>query len=107
MASVDIPTREEIRQMIREELRGARNTYSQLDGERPAGAGRARYLRAWRTLRSAADAGATAEGRARIITHEAWTRFVASEAARHHAVVATPETSRANRVLAALGGARS
>jgi hypothetical protein len=49
--------------------------YSQAEGERPPGAGRAKYLRAWRRARDAADAGAWAEGRARLMTAEAWARF--------------------------------
>ena len=108
MAAIDIPTREEIRAMIREELRGARGTYSQRDGERPTGAGRERYLRAWRALRRAGDRDVRTEGRARLMTADAWARFVASERPTpRFEVVAPPlEISRSDRVLVALGGVR-
>ncbi len=49
--------------------------YSQHDGERPPGAGKAKYLRTWRRARDAGDAGAWAEGRARLMTAEAWAAW--------------------------------
>jgi hypothetical protein len=55
-------------------------SYSQLDGQRPPGVGRVRYLRAWRLAR---DEHAPAEmvwsdGRARLMTRDAWVRWGAS-----------------------------
>jgi hypothetical protein len=52
----------------------ATRPFSQRDGERPVGCGRAKYLRVWRRARAAGDAGATSEGRARILTPDAWAR---------------------------------
>lgn len=49
--------------------------FSQRDGERPSGAGRVKYLRAWRRARDEGDAGAWAEGRARLMNAEAWARW--------------------------------
>lgn len=76
-----------IRQIVREELAKAtpRTTpthHSQLDGERPPGVGRARYLRAWRRGRDAGDPECTADGRARIMTAAAWQRHGASTPTR-------------------------
>lgn len=48
--------------------------FSQLDGERPAGCGRIKYLRVWRRARDAGDEGATVDGRARLMTIEAYAR---------------------------------
>ncbi|MGO9833413.1 MAG: hypothetical protein ACLP1X_04290 [Polyangiaceae bacterium] len=49
--------------------------YSQADGERPPGAGRAKFLRAWRRARDAGDSGAWSEGRARLMSSESWARW--------------------------------
>lgn len=48
--------------------------YSQNDGERPVGCGRVRYLRIWRAAAAAGDVGATEDGRARLLTVEAYQR---------------------------------
>lgn len=42
--------------------------FSQIDGERPAGVGRARYLRAWHRGDDANDPDVTEDGRARLMT---------------------------------------
>jgi len=108
---------EQLRALIREELRNERVgrtvvMHSQRDGERPAGAGRIRYLRAWRALRDAGDPDVRTEGRARLMSPTAWARFVAGEkgerpvpAARPR-LVAVPRPSPVDveaRVLADLG----
>jgi hypothetical protein len=79
--NVEIFTEADIRRFIREEIARATpapQTYSQLDGQRPAGAGRVKYLRAWHALVAAGDTGAWAEGRARLMTAEAWARFISA-----------------------------
>lgn len=76
--------------------------YSQVDGERPAGVGRVRYLRAWRRGREAGDPEVTSDGRARLMTAAAWQRHGASTARR----IATVVPIRANEdsdLLAELG----
>jgi hypothetical protein len=72
--------------------------FSQADGERPPGAGRAKFLRTWRRARDAGDAGAWAEGRARLMSEEAWARWSRTERAR----VLEPATP----LLEELGGRR-
>jgi hypothetical protein len=57
----------------------ASRPYSQRDGERPPGCGRAKFLRAHRLLVAAGDAGAWSEGRARLISRDAWSRFARDE----------------------------
>lgn len=76
--------------------------YSQCDGERPTGCGKTKYLRAWRRALAAGDAGATRDGRARLLTPEAYARHAAapSRAPAPIAPVATLE----DEVLAELGG---
>jgi len=108
MASIEILTREDVRALIREELRGRRGTFSQNDGERPVGCGREKFLRVWRALHAAHDPGATAEGRARILTTDAWARFVSNEKPLKPRLLelVPQERSRADRVLDALGGKR-
>ncbi len=54
--------------------------YSQRDGERPVGAGRVLYLREHRALVRNRDKGAWSEGRARLMSHEAWSRAMAKHA---------------------------
>jgi hypothetical protein len=54
--------------------------FSQADGQRPPGAGKPKYLRTWRRARDAGDAGAWAEGRARLMSQEAWARWSRTEA---------------------------
>jgi hypothetical protein len=65
---------------LRDELASApaKRTYSQVDGERPAGVGRARYLRAWRVGHEAGDPECCADGRARTMSAAAWARHGAS-----------------------------
>lgn len=84
--------------------------FSQVDGERPSGAGRERYLRIWRLAHKNGDAGATEQGRARLLTSEAWTRWEAklpSKAKAKLQLVSAPAESRADRVLRELGGRRA
>ena len=108
---------EQLRALIREELRHERAgrsvvMHSQRDGERPAGAGRIRYLRAWRALRDAGDPDVRREGRARLMSQSSWARFVAGEKGEKPApaarprLVAVPRPSPVDveaRVLADLG----
>lgn len=75
--------------------------FSQRDGELPAGAGRIKYLRAWRRARDAGDAGAWAEGRARLMSAEAWAKWSRTQALPKAAPV--PE---APSLLAQLGAKR-
>jgi hypothetical protein len=74
--------------------------YSQADGQRPPGAGRIKYLRTWRRARDAHDAGAWAEGRARLMSAECWSKWSRTERAP---VVAAPA---APSMLDALGARR-
>lgn len=80
--------------------------HSQKDTERPAGAGRARYLRAWRTLHSAGDVGVRIEGRARLMTVDAWARHIASEHTERPLSLVETKTASA-RILDMLGGRAS
>jgi hypothetical protein len=48
--------------------------FSQDDVGRPEGCGRTKYLRTWRRARDAGDPGATEDGRARLLTKEAYER---------------------------------
>lgn len=80
---IQVLTAEDVREIARQvvrELGGARGPveHSQRDGERPAGARRDLYLQAWRALNRAGDPDVRAEGRARIMSADAWARFVAS-----------------------------
>lgn len=52
-------------------LREAR-PYSQHDGERPPGCSRTTFLRAWRVAHRSGHPGATCDGRARLLTPEAF-----------------------------------
>jgi hypothetical protein len=56
--------------------------FSQRDGERPAGCGRARFLRVWRAASIAHHEGATRDGRARLLTPVAYSFGVAELARR-------------------------
>jgi hypothetical protein len=67
----------------------ATRPFSQRDGERPPGAGRAKYLRTWRRARDAEDTGAWSEGRARLMSPEAWGRW-SRFASRHAPVKVAP-----------------
>lgn len=58
---------------------GSEPPFSQRDGERPPGCGRAKFLRAHRLLVAAGDARAWSEGRARLISRDAWARFARDE----------------------------
>ena len=49
--------------------------YSQADGQRFPGAGRTKHLRVWQEAFKAGDPGATKQGRARLLTKEAWLRY--------------------------------
>lgn len=86
---------------------GSEPTFSQREGERPPGCGRAKFLRAHRALVAAGDRGAWSEGRARLISRETWARF-----ARDERPAPTPPASSSRPVdddaaaLASLGLAR-
>ena len=56
----------------------AATLFSQRDGERPAGCGAAKYLRVHRLAREANDPGATRQGRARLLTPDAWDRWASA-----------------------------
>lgn len=86
---------------------GGAVVHSQKDGERPVGAGLTKYLRAWRAGRDAGDAGVWAEGRARLMTADAWSRLSRVESAPRLKVVepAAP-VSLDDAVLAELGARR-
>ncbi len=81
--------------------------YSQRQGERPKGCGRPKYLRRWKVAHDAADPGVWAEGRARLMTEEAWARWARTEKTpskvKGLAKVATP----ANDLLAEFGARRA
>lgn len=84
-------------------LPAASGPYSQLDGERPSGVGRARYLRAWRRGRAAADPEVTADGRARLMTPAAWRSHGASAAHERRPPKVTPIRPADDAVLVELG----
>jgi hypothetical protein len=77
---------ERVRAIVREEIqsvaRSQRAAYSQRDHERPVGASRVRFLRVWRVAHAARDTGAWAEGRARIMTADAWERWASASGQR-------------------------
>jgi hypothetical protein len=74
--------------------------YSQRDGERPTGAGRVKYLRVWSVANAADSSEAWAEGRARLMSAEAWRRHQTPQ--RRHAKV-TPAQPVTLGVLEVLG----
>lgn len=91
---------------------GPRATYSQADGERPPGCGRAAYLRIWRAAAAAGDPGATAEGRARLLTPDGYDRHAATvRGPGRRAKPAAPAPARSSDpvddVLAELGARRA
>ena len=49
--------------------------HTQRDGERPIGAGKAKYLRVWKAAYAAQEKDVWSEGRARLMTPEAWRRL--------------------------------
>jgi hypothetical protein len=67
--------------------------FSQVDGERPPGCGRRRFLAAWRSRHATGDPGASAEGRARILSPDAWARFIEDEAPRAPLRLVSPAQS--------------
>jgi hypothetical protein len=77
--------------------------HAQDDGQRPTGVGRTRYLRAWRRGRDAGDAECRADGRARVMTAAAWSRWGASAPMRGTAPRIAVEAVRDVDVLAELG----
>jgi len=79
--------------------------FSQLDGERPSGCGKRRYLRAHMARRAVGDLEARCEGRARTMTAACWARFLASETGPKLRIVAPPQS--APTMLDRLGGRRS
>jgi hypothetical protein len=60
---------------LAEQRRDTPTLYSQRDGERPPGCGKAKYLRLHRAAAMAGDKEAWHEGRARIMTPACWTRL--------------------------------
>lgn len=78
-------------------------TYSQLDGQRPPGVGRTRYLRAWRRGRDAGDPEAIADGRARLMTPGAWARHGATTSVRSMRPAKPSAVSLRDDVLSELG----
>jgi hypothetical protein len=52
-----------------------RPTYSQRDGERPVGCGRTKFLGVHKRARGEGDAGASIQGRARLMTADCWARW--------------------------------
>ncbi len=80
--------------------------YSQKDGERPAGAGRVLYLREHRALVRAGDPGAWSEGRARLMTSDAWSRAMAKHRPPPPPASETRPVDLDSQALADLGLAR-
>jgi hypothetical protein len=76
--------------------------YSQVDGQRPIGVGRVRYLRAWRRGYAAGDPEVREDGRARLMTPAAWARHGATVRRRE----AKPELPVVSSDLLAELGAR-
>ncbi len=80
--------------------------HSQRNGERPAGCGRAKFLRAWKAAHEAGDPGAWAEGRARLMTAACWSSR--AKTARAPAVVkAAPEVPANDSLMAEFGARRA
>jgi hypothetical protein len=75
--------------------------YSQRDGERPAGCGRIKFLRAWRRAADAGDAGAWSEGRARLMSSECWTKW--SRTSRVRVTKAPPAAESGPSLLESFG----
>lgn len=73
--------------------------FSQLDGERPPGCKRSKFLRVWGLARDAGDPGATEHGRARLLTSEAFQRFATTRTATAKPPKADPDA----RALTLLG----
>jgi hypothetical protein len=76
--------------MVAELLQASPKPFSQLEGERPSGAGRVAYLRAHRALVRSGDPGAWSEGRARLMSPDAWARAMANH--RHAPKAPASET---------------
>ncbi len=82
--------------------------YSQLDGQRAPGAGHAKHLRVWHAAAAAGDPGATKEGRARLLTADAWARWCDALPSRARGKrEAEPVLSIDDQVAAKLGVRRS
>lgn len=64
------------------EARSADAPYSQRDGERPTGCGREKFMKAHRRGRRAGDSGCWAEGKALLMTRDAWGRLSRAPQAR-------------------------
>ena len=85
----------------------APRAFSQIDGQRPPGVGRPRYLRAWRRGRDAADPECRADGRARLMMDGAWARWGASPArTKPKLALVAPMVSAEDELLAELGAKR-
>jgi hypothetical protein len=75
-------------------------------GNRPAGAGLAKYLRVHKLARRSGDPEATCEGRSRIMTAGCWTRWNGRLPSRPRPVPTAQVISIDDAVLAELGGRR-
>jgi hypothetical protein len=81
-------------------------SHSQRDGERPPGAGKAKFLRVHRLAREGGDPGATVQGRARLMTADAWQRWcgaIPSRARRPVSPAPAPHVSADDVIAAKLG----
>ncbi len=67
----------------------ARFAYSQIDGERPTGAGREKYRAVFRRALAEKDPGAKKQGRALVMSEACWLRWVDALPSRK-AKAATP-----------------
>jgi hypothetical protein len=85
---------------------GRQIVYTQKDGERPPGCSPTKFLRTWRRARDAADAGATEDGRTRLLTVEAYERHRTRERSRRvpPRTAAPAPRSIDEEMLARLGG---
>lgn len=82
-------------------------SFSQVDGQRPPGCGRAKYLRVHRRAVQADDPGAWSEGRARLMTPEAWARWSRTERRAATKAMHPPAPSGVEAMLAELGARRA
>ena len=99
-----------VRAVVREELRAGQpaRAYSQRDGERPPGAGKAKFLRVWRLAAAAGDVEATREGKARLLTAACWARHVSRlETRRTRSAPRKSSPSIDDQLLAELGARRA
>ncbi len=85
----------------------AATIYSQIDGQRPIGAGRSKYRRIWHLAFDARDPEARREGRALLMSAACWARWCSSIPSRaHRKVEAPPAAPSALDDFLSAGGAR-